>query len=121
MTSFQWSALNLGLDCQRRCKRSDIHVLCKTHFGYKRTIAANFFGRWIVHGDDDSVVYIRSTHKLVELVKQTQPDVTIRLDVALGQDHAFDHLNENWETLIKSGGFGFVQDAWLGPTVSAAR
>ena len=70
-------------------------------------------GRWIVHGDDDSVVYIRSSYKLIELVQQAQPEVDFRLDVAPGKDHAFDHLNKNWEEFIESGGYGFVRNAWL--------
>ncbi|KAL2211228.1 alpha/beta-hydrolase [Sarocladium strictum] len=72
---------------------------------------------WIIHGDNDSVVYIRATYKLVELIKKMQPDVAVRLDVAAGQDHAFDHLNESWESLIESGGFDFIRDAWLGPSL----
>ena len=68
---------------------------------------------WIVHGDDDSVVYIRSSYKLIDLVQRTQPDVVIRLDIAQGQDHAFDHLNHDWEKFIETGGYDFVGDAWL--------
>lgn len=71
--------------------------------------------RWIAHGDDDSVVYIRSSYKLIGLVKQTQPEVTFRLDVASGKDHAFDHLNEDWESYIEPGGYDFIRSAWLRP------
>ncbi|KAH7324216.1 Alpha/Beta hydrolase protein [Stachybotrys elegans] len=70
---------------------------------------------WIVHGDDDSVVYIRSSYKFIELAKQMQPDVTFRLDVAPGKDHAFDHLNKDWESFIEPGGYDFVRSAWLRP------
>lgn len=86
----------------------------------KKSSRTNFFVRWIVHGDNDSVVYIRSTHKLMDLVQQMQPEVTFRLDIAPGEDHAFDHLKEDWESLIQPGGYDFVRDAWLGPTVPAS-
>lgn len=66
-----------------------------------------------MHGDDDSVVYIRGTHKLVHLLEERQPEVAIRLDVAPDQDHAFDHLNEDWEKFIKPGGYDFIQEYWL--------
>lgn len=66
-----------------------------------------------MHGDDDSVVHIRATHKLVDLIKEKLPGTNVRLDVAAGKDHAFDHLDKNWESFILPGGLDFVKDSWL--------
>ncbi|CAH0053665.1 unnamed protein product [Clonostachys solani] len=67
---------------------------------------------WILHGDDDSVVYLRATHRLVALAQEKLPETTIRLDVAKGEDHAFDLQKTSWE-LHAIGGLDFVKDGWL--------
>lgn len=68
-----------------------------------------------MHGDQDSVVYIRSTYKFLEEVEQRLPETEIRFDVVKGQEHAFDHMNfHSWESFLsKPGALDFVQKAWL--------
>ncbi|VUC28419.1 unnamed protein product [Clonostachys rosea] len=67
---------------------------------------------WILHGDDDTVVYLRATHRLVALAQEKLPETTIRLDIGKGEDHAFDLQKTSWE-LHAIGGLDFVKDGWL--------
>lgn len=67
---------------------------------------------WIIHGDDDSVVYLRQSEALVELMKEKLPNTNLRFDVAKGQDHAFDIEPTLWEPYTE-GAMKFVVDAWL--------
>ena len=69
--------------------------------------------RWILHGDDDTVVHIRASHKFVDLVREKLPDTTIRFDIAPGEDHAFDLVKASWE-LHAIGAMEFVRQSWLG-------
>ena len=51
--------------------------------------------RWILHGDADSVVYLRATNTFIDLVNKNLPEVEVRLDVAPGKDHAFDIVEKD--------------------------
>ncbi|KAH8888030.1 alpha/beta-hydrolase [Thozetella sp. PMI_491] len=68
---------------------------------------------WILHGDDDSVVYLRTSRNLLNLIREKLPDTSVRLDIAPGEDHAFDLTKTSWE-LHAIGAMDFVRDAWLG-------
>jgi hypothetical protein len=68
--------------------------------------------RWVLHGDDDSVVYIRTSHKFVNLVQEKLPDTNVRFDIAPGQDHALDILVPEWESFAV-GALDFVRESWL--------
>ncbi|KAF2871075.1 Alpha/Beta hydrolase protein [Massariosphaeria phaeospora] len=68
---------------------------------------------WILTGDDDSVVYLRTIQEFVDLSREKLPRTTIRLDIAPGEDHAFDHTKSTWE-LHAIGAMGFVKQSWLG-------
>lgn len=74
--------------------------------------ANRFVRRWILHGDDDSVVYLRTSRHFVALAQEKLPETTIRLDIAKGEDHAFDLQKTSWE-LHAIGGLDFVKDGWL--------
>lgn len=66
--------------------------------------------RWILHGDDDTAVHVRATQKFVNLVREKLPDTTIRLDIAQGEDHAFDLIKTSWG-LNAIGGLEFVKNS----------
>lgn len=67
-----------------------------------------------MHGDQDSIVYIRGTYKFLELMKQKLPDVDVKLLVAKGQEHGFDHENwTTWKDLVEPDALNFVKQAWL--------
>jgi len=68
--------------------------------------------RWILHGDDDTVVHIRASHKFIDLAAKKLPETTIRFDIASGEDHAFDLLKTSWE-LHAIGALDFVKRSWL--------
>ncbi|KAL6890093.1 Alpha/Beta hydrolase protein [Trichoderma evansii] len=68
---------------------------------------------WILHGNADSVVHLRTTQEFVDLILENLPDTTVRFDIASGEDHAFDHLNTSWE-LHAIGALDFVTQSWLG-------
>jgi hypothetical protein len=74
--------------------------------------ANRFVRRWILHGDDDSVVYLRTSRHFVALAQEKLPETTIRLDIAKGEDHAFDLQKTSWE-LHAIGGLDFVKNGWL--------
>lgn len=63
-------------------------------------------------GDDDSIVYFRTIQEFVALVKENLPETTIRLDVAAGEDHAFDLTKTTWE-LYAIGAMKYVKQSWL--------
>lgn len=66
-----------------------------------------------MHGDDDSVVHIRATHKFVNLVKKMLPETRLRFDIAEGEDHAFDYEAPRWKSFAQ-GALTFTSRAWLG-------
>lgn len=68
---------------------------------------------WILQGEDDSVVYVPVTRRFVDLMRQKLPNTTVRLDIALGEDHAFDLTKTSWE-LHAIGAMDFVKESWLG-------
>lgn len=67
---------------------------------------------WILHGDADSVVYLRTAQEFVDLIIEKLPNTTVRFDTARGEDHAFDHLKTSWE-LHAIGALDFVKQSWL--------
>ncbi|KAK4953320.1 hypothetical protein LTR10_009029 [Elasticomyces elasticus] len=67
---------------------------------------------WIIHGDADSVVYLRQSQSFVDLVKEKLPETNLRFDIALGEDHAFDMEAAKWEPYAVAA-MKFVADAWL--------
>lgn len=71
-------------------------------------------GRWIFHGDDDSVVYLHQSEKFVDLARAKLLDVNMRFDVAEGKDHAFDMDASVWESYPASkDAIAFLTKAWL--------
>lgn len=58
------------------------------------------------------MVHLRATKEFVDLIREKLPDTTVRLDVASGEDHAFDHLKTSWE-LHAIGALDFVKQSWL--------
>jgi dienelactone hydrolase len=68
--------------------------------------------RWVLHGDDDSVVYLRQSQSFVDLIKEKLPETNLRFDVAVGEDHAFDMEAVKWEPYAVAA-MEFVVDAWL--------
>ncbi|CAI6261725.1 unnamed protein product [Periconia digitata] len=67
---------------------------------------------YIIHGDDDSVVYLRQSEAFVELVRSKLPETTLRFDIAKGHDHAFDMEPSYWEPYAKEA-MDFVVKGWL--------
>ncbi|KAK8098695.1 Alpha/Beta hydrolase protein [Apiospora kogelbergensis] len=67
---------------------------------------------WILHGDQDSVVHIRTSRAFADLITERLPKTTLRFDVGEGEDHAFDLHPPSWETHAP-GALDFVRDAWL--------
>jgi hypothetical protein len=65
-----------------------------------------------LHGSADSVVHLRTSQEFVDLILEKLPNTTVRLDIAIGEDHAFDHLKTSWE-LHAVGALGFVKQSWL--------
>lgn len=53
--------------------------------------------RWIIQGDDDSVVYLCQSEAFVAAVRESLPAANLRFDIAKGQDHAFDIEPACWE------------------------
>ena len=67
---------------------------------------------WIVHGDDDSVVYLRQSEAFVDLIEERLPATNLRFDIAKGQDHAFDIEPTLWEP-YREAAAKFITEAWL--------
>jgi hypothetical protein len=67
---------------------------------------------WIMHGDDDSVVYIRQSQALVELIKEKLPGTKLRFDVGIGQDHGFDLDARYWKDYADPA-MAFISSNWL--------
>ena len=67
---------------------------------------------WIVHGDDDSVVYIRQSEALVELIERNLPETKLRFDIGRGQDHGFDMDPRYWAEYAEPA-MAFVSSNWL--------
>ncbi|KAK8005732.1 hypothetical protein PG990_011769 [Apiospora arundinis] len=67
---------------------------------------------WILHGDQDSVVHIRTAQAFAGLIKERLSDTTVRFDVGKGEDHGFDLCPPSWEAHAP-GALDFVRDAWL--------
>ncbi|WZH48274.1 Alpha/Beta hydrolase protein [Fusarium acuminatum] len=67
---------------------------------------------WIMHGSDDSTVPIRASYKLVELISQKLPEVTVRFDAVPGEDHGFDFDEKRWES-FEDEALGFITEPWL--------
>jgi len=70
------------------------------------------FHRWILHGDDDSVVYLRQSQAFQQLVMEKLSATNLRLDVAVGADHAFDMEAAAWEPYAAAA-IDFLVQAWL--------
>jgi fermentation-respiration switch protein FrsA (DUF1100 family) len=66
----------------------------------------------VIHGDDDSVVYLRQTQALVDLVKHKLPDTKLRFDIAKGHDHAFDVDQAYWREYAGPA-MEFISSNWL--------
>ena len=86
--------------------------LCKSKFpdgsrSYLLTLIS-----WIIHGDDDSVVYIRQSQALVELIKEKLPATRLRFDVGRGKDHGFDLDARYWKDYADPA-MAFVSSNWL--------
>lgn len=67
---------------------------------------------WITHGDSDTVVYLRQSEKLVDLIKEKLPATNLRFDIAKGQDHGFDVDPKLWAPYAEPA-TAFVVDGWL--------
>jgi len=67
---------------------------------------------WVIHGDDDSVVYLRQSQALVELIKEKLPATKLRFDIAHGHDHAFDLDPRYWSEYADLT-MEFVSSNWL--------
>jgi dienelactone hydrolase len=67
---------------------------------------------WIIHGDADTVVYLRQSEAFVDLIRKEQPTTNLRFDVAHGQDHAFDVDPTMWEPYADAA-MKFVVESWL--------
>ena len=67
---------------------------------------------WIIHGDDDSVVYIRQSEALVELIKEKLPETKLRFDIGRGHDHGFDLDPRYWNEYADPA-MAFVSSNWL--------
>ncbi|VUC20524.1 unnamed protein product [Clonostachys rosea] len=67
---------------------------------------------WLMHGDDDTVVHIRTSHLFSKVLQETQPQTTLRYDVVPGRDHAFDVDMETWEDIYPSA-MDFLRSGWL--------
>ena len=86
--------------------------LCKSKFpdgsrSYLLTLIS-----WIIHGDDYSVVYIRQSQALVELITEKRPATRLRFDVGRGQDHGFDLDARYWKDYADPA-MAFVSSNWL--------
>lgn len=66
-----------------------------------------------MQGTDDSVVPLRQTDALYELLRTLLPVVNIRYDVAEGQDHAFEVDERNWSE-FKAPATTFLIKGWIG-------
>ncbi|KAK8074364.1 Alpha/Beta hydrolase protein [Apiospora phragmitis] len=67
---------------------------------------------WVLHGDKDSAIHIRSSQVFVGLIKEKLPGTTVRFDVGKGEDHAFDLHPPSWEAHVP-GALDFVRQSWL--------
>ena len=67
---------------------------------------------WIIHGDDDSVVYLRQSQTLAKLIKEKLPATKLRFDFAHGHDHAFDLDDRYWNEYAEPT-MAFVSSNWL--------
>ncbi|KAM0715660.1 hypothetical protein Q7P37_009158 [Cladosporium fusiforme] len=67
---------------------------------------------WIGHGDDDSVVYLRQSERLVGLIGEMLPGTRVRFDIAKGCDHAFDVDPSQWQSIAEPA-MEFVAGGWL--------
>ena len=65
-----------------------------------------------MHGDDDTAVPSRTSDKLAEVVRETQPQTTLRYDLVPGQDHAFDLDESTWASFYTEA-MDFVKVGWL--------
>lgn len=70
------------------------------------------FCSWIIHGDDDSVVYLRQSQVFVDLVRKRFPETNLRFDIAKGQDHAFD-LEPSLFEPYREPSMEFIVESWL--------
>jgi hypothetical protein len=68
--------------------------------------------RWVIHGDDDSVVYLRQSQALVALINEKLPKTKLRFDIAKGHDHAFDVEPAVWSEYAGPA-MDFVSKNWL--------
>jgi dienelactone hydrolase len=67
---------------------------------------------WVIHGDDDSVVYLRQAQAFVDLVKDKLPETKLQFDVAKGHDHAFDVDPAYWKEYAGPA-MEFLSSNWL--------
>jgi dienelactone hydrolase len=66
----------------------------------------------VIHGDDDSVVYLRQSQALVALINEKLPKTKLRFDIAKGHDHAFDVEPSYWSEYAGPA-MDFVSKNWL--------
>lgn len=67
----------------------------------------------MIHGDDDSVVNIRMSNEMADLIERMLPETTLKYDVARGQDHGFDLTTSLWEESFAGAALDFITKAWL--------
>lgn len=67
---------------------------------------------WVIHGDDDSVVYLRQSQAFVDLIKEKLPETKLRFDIAKRHDHAFDVEPSAWSEYAGPA-MEFVSKHWL--------
>ena len=65
-----------------------------------------------MHGDEDTAVPIRGSHRLAEIMSEKLPETSLRFDVCSGHDHAFDYDGRNWQSFAAAA-LDFVSDGWL--------
>ena len=65
-----------------------------------------------MHGDDDSVIPVRNSDRFAQLIKEGQPQTTLRYDMVPGEDHAFDMDASTWASIYEDAR-DFVRKGWL--------
>lgn len=69
-------------------------------------------GRWVTHGDDDSVVPSRNSDRFAKLTRESQSQTTLRYDLVPGEDHGFDIDMGKWADIYPEV-MEFVKEGWL--------
>lgn len=86
--------------------------LCKSEISKRLWSHLLTLTSWIIHGDDDSVVYIRQSEALVKLIKEKLPETKLRFDIGSGHDHGFDLDPRYWNEYADPA-MAFVSSNWL--------